>query len=120
MKNKDELKSIAELKQMAEDYGVQDNALFKTTMDRYMTQIKVLERLKETIDDAADVLVTKEYVKGRGNYYTHPAITEYNRTSDSANKTVATILKIIKNFGDGETGNDDPLAELINGDGVDD
>ena len=42
-------------------------------------------------------LVTKEYVKGRENVYIHPAIRELNNTINSANNTVATLLKILAN-----------------------
>ena len=117
MKNNDKsLKSINELRKLAEEYGVSNNPLFETTLDRYETQIHILEELKKTINDN-EVLVTKEYVKGRGNYYTHPAITEYNRTTDSANKTISTLMKIIKGFtNDSASDDDDPLINALNGD----
>ena len=51
-------------------------------------------------------MVTKEYVKGRGNVYTHPAISEYNKTATSANQTVATLIKIIKELRDDDTDNE--------------
>lgn len=51
-------------------------------------------------------MVTKEYVKGRGNVYTHPAIGEYNKTATSANQTVATLIKIIKELRDDDTDNE--------------
>lgn len=116
MKNNEKsLKSIKELKKLAEEYGISNNPLFETTLSRYETQICILEDLKNTID-SSDVLVTKEYVKGRSNYYTHPAITEYNRTTDSANKTVSTLMKIIKGFAlDEDSNENDPLLEAING-----
>lgn len=114
------LKSIEELRNMAREYGVLDNPLFETTLSRYETQIYVLDKLGETIN-TSDVLVTKEYVKGRANIATHPAITEYNRTTDSANKTVATLMKIIKGFDGGNGGSDtDPLMDAINGSDGDD
>jgi hypothetical protein len=62
------------------------------------------------------MLVDKEYVKGRKNVYSNPAVSDYNRTTDSANKTVATLIRIIKNFGVDEDKEDiDPLMEVING-----
>lgn len=117
MKNNDKsLKSIKEVRKLAEEYGVNNNPLFETTLDRYETQIHILEELKKTINES-EVLVTKEYVKGRGNYYTHPAITEYNRTTDSANKTISTLMKIIKGFTNDSVGEeDDPLINALNGD----
>ena len=114
-KNDKNLKSIEELRNMARDYGVLDNPLFETTLSRYETQINILEELKKAID-SSEVLVKKEYVKGRANVAMHPAITEYNRTTDSANKTVATLMKILKGFDGGTGGSDnDPLLEALNG-----
>ena len=61
-------------------------------------------------------LVTKEYVKGRKNVYSHPAIADYNRTTDSANKTVSTLMKIIISLRkDDVTEEDDPLLQIIAG-----
>lgn len=105
-----------EILRIAEERGVQSNFFFVTTFNRYLTQIKILDELKSSVDkDGA--LVTKEYVKGRQNIYTHPAVSEYNRTSDSANKTVGTLLNILKGFGqqEEEGGKEDPLLKIING-----
>ena len=104
-----------EIKKLAEAAGVQTNYFFLTTFDRYQTQIGILDDLKKRIAES-DTLVTKEYVKGRENVYTNPAITEYNKTTDSANKTVACLIKIIKGFkGEGSGEDIDPLVNIING-----
>lgn len=104
-----------EILKLAEAAGVQTNYFFLTTFDRYQTQIGILEDLKKRISES-ETLVTKEYVKGRENVYTNPAITEYNRTTDSANKTVACLIKIIKGFkGEGNGEDIDPLVAIING-----
>lgn len=104
-----------EIIKIAEASGVQTNFFFITTFKRYQVQINILTELEKKIkEDGA--LVTKEYVKGRGNIYTHPAISEYNRTTDSANKTVSTLIKIIKGFKGEDADNDiDPLLSIING-----
>ena len=106
---------------MAEDAGVQENYFFVTTFKRYQVQIGILAQLEESM--AKDgMLVSKEYVKGRKNLYSNPAVNAYNRTADSANKTVQTLMKIVKDFG-GDKGKDkvkDPLIELINGAAEDD
>jgi len=57
-------------------------------------QMTILADLEKQLGQD-ELLVTKEYVKGRRNLYANPAIGEYNRTADSANRTVATLLKII-------------------------
>lgn len=110
-----------EILQKAEAFGVDKNFFFITTFRRYMVQLKILNELEASIKNDG-VLVTKEYVKGRKNVYSHPAIQDFNRTTDSANKTVSTLMKIISRFsGDDDSGSDeDPLLKLINGGGDDD
>ncbi len=105
-----------EILKIAEARGVQSNYFFVTTFKRYQRQIKILEDLEKTIDEEG-MLVKKEYVKNRKNLYSNPAVAEYNRTTDSANKTVATLIKIIKGFNAAEEDNqeEDPLMKIING-----
>lgn len=115
-KDKSLQEKAAEIVAMAEDAGVQENYFFVTTFKRYQVQIGILAQLEESM--AKDgMLVSKEYVKGRKNLYSNPAVNAYNRTADSANKTVQTLMKIVKEFGDGKDKDKvkDPLLELING-----
>lgn len=104
-----------EIMRMAESSGLQENYFFKTTFERYLTQLEILAKLKVTID-SSEALVSKEYVKGRACVVVNPAITEFNRTTDSANKTVQTLIKILKGFKSSDSGNDqDVLLSIING-----
>lgn len=105
-----------EILKKAEAFGVDKNFFFITTFRRYMVQLKILNELESSIKNDG-VLVTKEYVKGRKNVYSHPAIQDYNRTTDSANKTVSTLMKIISRFSsdDNLSSEEDPLLKLING-----
>ena len=113
-------KQAKEIIKMAESSGLQENFLFKTTFDRYLTQIKILADLQKTIDQT-ETLVTKQYVKGRGNLYANPAIREYTHLTDSANKTVQTLIKILNGFkGNGNGDSDDELLRIINGVNEDD
>ena len=109
-----------EILKLAKENGVESEYLFSTTFQRYKMQLRILADLEKTIDEEG-MLVKKEYVKGRKNLYTNPAITEYNRTTQIANNTVATLLKIIRNRKDENNSNndEDPLFEAINGVGVD-
>ena len=113
---KKELKMQAdEIIRIAEESGVQSNYFFQTTFERYQMQLKILDDLKKAIEEDG-MLVSKEYVKGRKNVYSHPAVAEYNKTTDSANKTVSTLMKIIKNFGvDASKEDRDPLLDVIQG-----
>ena len=104
-----------EILQIAEDSGVQSNFFFVTTFKRYQVQLNILTELEKAIKDEG-TLVSKEYVKGRKNIYSNPAIQDYNRTTDSANKTVSTLMRILRNFGvDEDTSDEDPLMKIING-----
>lgn len=110
-------KKAAEILKQAEENGVQENFLFVTTFNRYLVQIKILDNLEKAINDDGTT-VTKEYVKGRGNVYTNPAINAYNNTTNSANKTVTTLLKIIQGFkAENKSKDVDPLIDIINGGG---
>ena len=115
-KKNDLEKQAREIIKIAEENGVQSNYFFVTTFERYQMQLKILNELESAIEEHG-LLVTKEYVKGRGNVYSSPAVAEYNKTTDSANKTVATLMKIIKNFNVEEKTEDDedPLLKAING-----
>ena len=105
-----------EIMRIAEESGVQSNYLFITAFERYQVQLKILEKLSKAISEIGDeTTVEKEYVKGRRNIVVNPLFTEYNRTTDSANKTVSTLMRIIKNFNVGDDGDEqDPLARIIN------
>ena len=74
--------------------GVEQNFLFVTTFKRYQVQLKLLGEIEKELADGG-IIVTKEYVKGRTNVYSHPAVGAYSKMSDSANRTATTLMKII-------------------------
>lgn len=105
-----------EILKIAEQHGVEQNFFFITTFKRYQVQISILNGLERNIKEEG-TLVTKEYVKGRQNIYTHPAVAEYNKTSTAANQTVATLVKIITTLRTDSTGDDDDaLLKVLRGD----
>lgn len=104
-----------EILKIAEESGVQSNYFFITTFKRYQMQLFMLYGFEKIIKDDG-MLVEKEYVKGRKNLYSSPAVKDYNATTDSANRTVATLMKIIKNYNVSDTTEEeDPLMKIING-----
>lgn len=96
--------------------GLSDSYLFVTTFDRYKTQVRMCTELKKQYE-SMDVLITKEYVKGRENLYTNPVIKEFNSTSSAANKTAETLMKLIKSAADSENSKpkEDPLVSALRG-----
>ena len=103
-----------EILRIAEKHGVEQNFFFLTTFKRYQVQINILNNLEQSIKELG-TLVDKEYVKGRKNVYTNPAITEYNKTSTAANQTVATLMKIITTLREKDSGEEDELLAFITG-----
>lgn len=108
-----------EILRIAAQHGVEQNFFFLTTFKRYQVQIKILNDLEKTIK-ADGPTVTKQYVKGRENVYTHPAIGDYNKTSTAANQTVQTLMKIIQSMRDDEAVGDnsssgDELLDFLKG-----
>ena len=113
---KKELKDQAkEILILAQNYGVEQNLFFATTFERYQTQLQILDELRATIEKDG-FFIDKTYVKGETNLYSHPAVTQFNRTTDSANKTVVTLMKIITTLRTRQDGGEsDPLIELLSG-----
>ena len=113
---KKELKDQAkEILKLAQNYGVEQNLFFATTFERYQTQLQILDELRATIEKDG-FFIDKTYVKGKTNLYSHPAVTQFNRTTDSANNTVVTLMKIITTLRTRQDGGEsDPLIELLSG-----
>ena len=106
-----------EILRIAESYNVEKNFFFLTTFKRYLTQIGILQKVEAEMKDG-DVLISKEYVKGRQNFYTNPGINAYNSTSTAANRTVETLIKIVNTMGhtaEDAGGEDDPLLKALLG-----
>lgn len=98
---------------IAERHGVEQNFFFLTCFKRYQVQLNILNELQKELK--GDVMITKEYVKGRGNIYTHPAIKEFNSTSMAANQTVVTLMKIIEKMRGDKSGQSDELLNFLKG-----
>lgn len=99
------------LMQMAKEYDVNENALFLSTLDAYLTQKMAIDKMKDSMNED-DVTTTKEYIKGRENVYLHPAIKELPRHTDALNKTAALLLEIMKTLGT-KVNNKDDLMDFI-------
>ena len=105
---------MEEVLEKAAESGVRTNFFFQTTFKRYVFQMKVMEELEKQINDGG-MLVTKEYVKGRQNVYTNPAIAEYNKTASAANGTVTTLINIVKAFEGEDDGGQSKLTQFMRG-----
>ena len=108
---------VKEIRQKAEEAGVDNLFLFETTLKRYETLVDTCGKLEKICNDT-ELMVTKEYVKGRGNVYVHPVIRAYNQTVSTANKTAETLMKMISALevkAEPEPDSEiDPLMEILN------
>lgn len=96
----------------AKERGLQNDFFFSTTLDRYMTQLKILERLRGMIAKQG-LTVTKQYTKGSKNIYANPLIGEYNKTASAANGTVTTLLNVLRALDGEESQGGGKLQSLI-------
>lgn len=88
-----------ELIKLAERYGVDDNALFIASAEQYDIQSQIIKEIRKSIEDEDNLMTTKEYIKGRLNVYANPLIKELPKITDSANRTLNTMLDIILKLG---------------------
>ncbi len=111
--SKDLMKQADEILELASQDGVQKNFFFVTTFERYLTLIKMMDKLKAQMKEDG-YTVEKEYVKGRKNIYVHPAMAQYNTTARNADGTVKTLMRIIKEFKD-DGATDSALLKFLKG-----
>ena len=107
-----------EIIEIAERSGVQSNFFFVTTFKRYQVQLNNLTRIEQALQTDKRPTVDKQYIKGRENMMINPLIAQYDKGTDSANKTVATLLRIIRSFGVSDEAEEkvkDDLMAAING-----
>ena len=88
---------VKQLERWAKEKGVDDDPLVISTLDRYRTQVAVMEELKITIAELGTT-IKKTYVKGQENICINPTIKEYNNTANAANGTVQTLMKLIRDL----------------------
>ena len=82
--------------------GIEHSYLFVTAFERYQKHIQHLKDLQAAIETEG-AMVEKEYVKGRPNLYVNPAITAYNQSANSADKTLSVLLKLLAALDGGPT-----------------
>ena len=102
---------IDEFAAAAAELGIADDLIFSTKFSRYIMQVRILEDLKQQIQEG-DLMVKKAYVKDRDNLYVNPAVAEYNKTSTAANQTAVTLVKLMTQLREGAS-EDDGFDEMF-------
>ena len=112
-------KKAQEIMERAQAMGQEQNFLFLSQFKQFVVLINTLSKLEKELDNN-DIMVTKEYVKGRRNIYTNPIINEYVKVSNAANNTATTLVKIITGLSkekvkDNVEEKKNSLLDIING-----
>lgn len=90
----------------AREKGIEHALMFETTFKRYIECTAHLDALHKAIVEHGPV-VSKEYVKGRENLVSNPAIRDYNSTAAVANDIEKLLMKfIIEPLTDGDDGDE--------------
>ena len=93
----------------AKEKGLDNDSCFLTSYHMLEVQVEMLDSLEKTFKEDGSI-ITKEYVKGRGNVYIHPAVDKYTKISDSAfNK----ILKLKEMLDKSSNYDDDVVSKYI-------
>ena len=89
-------KQAQEILVAAQNSGVEQNFLFVTTFKRYQVQLKILNDLEKELRKSEALGIGESGESGNANH----SIKAYNQSVDSANRTAATLMKIITSLKD--------------------
>lgn len=88
---------LQEIEDAAKAANCDTNFLYRTTLDRYVTQLDLLTNAQDDMNKNG-LTVTKITPRGAEVEVANPAIQIYNQTASAANSTVSTLLRIVKTF----------------------
>ncbi len=90
--------SFKAIMELAEQYGVSENVLFRSAADRYMGQVEMIAKIQKDIDSRG-LMIERINVKGDVNPEPNPLCAQLPKFNDTANKTLGQMLDIILKLG---------------------
>lgn len=94
MQNIDVNELVEKIIDSAKKTGADNSLFFIKTFEQYKNLLKLQSDCLRAIENEGS-MVTKEYVKGRGNLYVNPAMKTYDSLCKTTNQTVSTLIKIV-------------------------
>lgn len=88
---------LAEIEQAAKDANCDTNFLYRSTLDRYVTQLNLLDQAQNDMNERG-LTVVKTTPRGAEIEVANPSIQVYNQTASAANSTVSTLLRVVQTF----------------------
>ena len=73
------------------------NFLYRSTLDRYVTQLNLLDQAQNDMNERG-LTVVKTTPRGAEIEVANPSIQVYNQTASAANSTVSTLLRVVQTF----------------------
>jgi hypothetical protein len=83
-----------EILKRAQERGIEHSYMFTNIFTQYEELLRHLDELEKNIQ-ADGVMTQRINVKGVSNTQVNPAITAYNQTAATADKTAGTLLKFV-------------------------
>lgn len=88
---------LDEIEQAAKAANCDTNFLYRSTLDRYVTQLDLLAKAQEDMNQRG-LTVVKVTPRGAEVEIPNPSIQVYNQTASAANSTVSTLLRVVQTF----------------------
>lgn len=88
---------LDEIERAAKEANCDTNFLYRSTLDRYVTQLDLLDNSQKDIKKRG-LVIQKITPRGGMMEVPNPAIQTYNQTASAANSTVSTLLRIVQTF----------------------
>ena len=90
-------KELMEIEDAARAANCDTNFLYRTTLDRYVTQTDLIIAAEKDLQENG-LTVIRVTPKGAEVETENPAIRIYNQTASAANSTISALLRIVQTF----------------------
>ena len=88
---------LKEIEEAAKAANCDTNFFYRTTLDRYVNQIDLLEKARKSIEEDG-LTIIQITPRGAERKIPNPAVQIYNQTASAANSTVQTLLRIVQTY----------------------
>ena len=88
---------LEEIEQAAKDANCDKSFLYRSTLDRYITLLNLLDLAQKDMNERG-LTVVKTTPRGAEIEVANPSIQVYNQTASAANSTVSTLLRVVQTF----------------------
>lgn len=88
---------LKEIEEAAKAANCDTNFFYRTTLDRYVDQLDLLEKARKSIEEDG-LTIIQITPRGAEREIPNPAVQTYNQTASASNSTVQTLLRIVQTY----------------------